>query len=196
MMKEQLGENDEWYCRRCQKHVRAFKKMDIWRLPPLLVFQLKRFTYEVGAFLTHREKIEGYVDFPFDIDMSPFVLGCETGTQAGISPDSKDSAGGSGKPSSGADSRRSLKYELVAVSNHMGGLGGGHYTAYAKRGDKWFFCNDSSISQTTADQVRTAQAYVLFYRLVKEDVGDPAATNGEASASGQGEKEEVAEVAV
>jgi hypothetical protein len=24
------------------------------------------------------------------------------------------------------------KYELYAVSNHYGGLGGGHYTAYAK----------------------------------------------------------------
>lgn len=25
-----------------------------------------------------------------------------------------------------------LIYDCIAVSNHMGGLGGGHYTAYAK----------------------------------------------------------------
>lgn len=29
-------------------------------------------------------------------------------------------------------------YELYAVSNHYGGLGGGHYTAYAKNNGKWF----------------------------------------------------------
>ncbi len=30
------------------------------------------------------------------------------------------------------------EYELYAISNHYGGLGGGHYTAYAKNGEKWF----------------------------------------------------------
>lgn len=36
----------------------------------------------------------------------------------------------------------------MAVSNHYGGLGGGHYTAYAKNPfyDKWFEFNDSSVS--------------------------------------------------
>lgn len=29
------------------------------------------------------------------------------------------------------------EYELYAISNHYGGLGGGHYTAYAKNGDRW-----------------------------------------------------------
>ena len=28
-------------------------------------------------------------------------------------------------------------YRLYAVSNHMGSLGGGHYTAYAKVEDQW-----------------------------------------------------------
>lgn len=30
------------------------------------------------------------------------------------------------------------EYELYAVSNHYGGLGGGHYTAFAKNKDKWY----------------------------------------------------------
>ncbi|VDN12935.1 unnamed protein product [Dibothriocephalus latus] len=36
-------------------------------------------------------------------------------------------------------------YDLVAVSNHMGGLGGGHYTAYAKNRDdnRWYNFDDS-----------------------------------------------------
>lgn len=29
-------------------------------------------------------------------------------------------------------------YDLYAISNHYGGLGGGHYTAYAKNGGKWY----------------------------------------------------------
>ena len=32
----------------------------------------------------------------------------------------------------------STEYELYAISNHYGGLGGGHYTAYAKNDGKWF----------------------------------------------------------
>uniref|UniRef100_A0A183T5N6 ubiquitinyl hydrolase 1 n=1 Tax=Schistocephalus solidus TaxID=70667 RepID=A0A183T5N6_SCHSO len=36
-------------------------------------------------------------------------------------------------------------YDLVAVSNHMGGLGGGHYTAYAKNryDNRWYNFDDS-----------------------------------------------------
>ena len=30
------------------------------------------------------------------------------------------------------ESKGSFKYDLFGVSNHMGGLGGGHYTAYCK----------------------------------------------------------------
>jgi len=122
MTREQLGKNDEWYCRRCKEHVQAFKKMDIWRLPPLLVFQLKRFTYEVGKWNTYREKLENFVSFPFEIDLAEFVIGDSTHAP-------------------------STMYELVAVSNHMGGLGGGHYTAYARRGNKWYHCNDSSVRE-------------------------------------------------
>jgi len=48
--REQLGENDKWYCRGCKEHVRAFKKMDVWRLPPVLIVHLKRFQYERGIY--------------------------------------------------------------------------------------------------------------------------------------------------
>jgi ubiquitin C-terminal hydrolase len=30
--------------------VRAFKKMDVWRLPPVLIVHLKRFQYERGIY--------------------------------------------------------------------------------------------------------------------------------------------------
>ena len=70
---EQLGEMDTWYCPSCKEHVQAFKKMDLWKLNELLCFHLKRFSYEVGQWATHREKLEEFVDFPFEIDMAPFL---------------------------------------------------------------------------------------------------------------------------
>lgn len=68
------------------------------------MFHLKRFTY--SRYL--KNKIETFVDFPIDdLDLSKYV---------------KNKNG------------QSYLYELYAVSNHYGGLGGGHYTAYAKVG--------------------------------------------------------------
>jgi len=49
----------------------------------------------------------------------------------------------------------------------MGGLSGGHYTAYAKNRlqDKWFSFNDTSVTPVRDPKaVRTPTAYVLFYQ--------------------------------
>lgn len=54
-------------------------------------------------------------------------------------------------------------YELYAVSNHFGGLGGGHYTAYAKNGEKWYDFNDSSVRSCSTSSVGGSGAYMLFY---------------------------------
>jgi ubiquitin carboxyl-terminal hydrolase 4/11/15 len=57
-------------------------------------------------------------------------------------------------------------YDLYAVSNHYGGLHGGHYTAYGYNNflEKWYEFNDSSVSSATASDVVTSGAYLLFYR--------------------------------
>mgnify|MGYP000082206448 FL=1 len=167
--REQLGEMDTWYCPGCKEHVQAFKKMDIWKLPPVLVFHLKRFSYEMGDWSTRREKLEEFVDFPFEIDMAPFVVGNGEG-ESGTKED--------------AESRGNLVYELIAVSNHMGNLGFGHYTAYSKRGDQWFECDDSVITKVTAEQVKTSDAYVLFYQR-KVDAEKARARIKERTATGQ-----------
>jgi ubiquitin carboxyl-terminal hydrolase 6/32 len=36
---EELGEDELYYCSKCKKHCLASKKLDIWRLPPILVSQ-------------------------------------------------------------------------------------------------------------------------------------------------------------
>lgn len=100
---EVLSENDAWYCPRCKEHRRASKKFELWKTPDILVMHLKRFSASRGF----RDKLDVFVDFPVEgLDMTGRVEAPEPG--------------------------ESLVYDLFAVDNHYGGLGGGHYTAYAK----------------------------------------------------------------
>lgn len=134
---DKLSSDDMWYCSRCKEHREAFKKMELWSLPPVLVLQLKRFTYTTYS----RDRLDTAVAFPLEgLDLSPFVIGPKNAS--GI-------------------------YDLVSVSKHMGGLGGGHYVAYARSSEngKWYYYNDSSVTEATAQEVANDQvgAYVLFY---------------------------------
>ena len=65
-------------------------------------------------------------------------------------------------------------YDLYAVSNHFGGLGGGHYNAFAKQPgtETWYCFDDSSVREVTEEQVCKASAYVLFYRRRAEAQAD------------------------
>ncbi|XP_068442326.1 ubiquitin carboxyl-terminal hydrolase 15-like isoform X3 [Clinocottus analis] len=134
--KEKLGAEDPWYCPDCKQHQQATKKLDLWSLPPVLVVHLKRFSYSRYM----RDKLDSLVDFPLrDLDMSEFLI----------------------NPNSGP-----CHYDLIAVSNHYGGMGGGHYTAYAKNKDdgKWYNFDDSSVSPANEDQIVSKAGYVLFYQ--------------------------------
>lgn len=135
--KETLSDNDQWYCPKCKQLKNASKKIDLWLLPKVLIVQLKRFNYTRH----YRDKIDLFIDCPInDLDLSQFVL----------NPAEKSSA----------------KYDLIGVSNHMGGLGGGHYTANAKNSsdEKWHNFDDSYVSNISENDVITKAAYVLVYQ--------------------------------
>ncbi len=55
------------------------------------------------------------------------------------------------------------EYELYAISNHFGGLGGGHYTAYAKNNGEWHSFDDSRVSRAGNKDIVSSAAYILFY---------------------------------
>jgi len=60
-----------------------------------------------------------------------------------------------------------LIYDLFAVDNHFGGLGGGHYTAFAKNEEdgKWHNYDDSHVTEVSSpEKVKSSAAYLLFYR--------------------------------
>ncbi|KAI9815446.1 MAG: CSN-associated deubiquitinating enzyme Ubp12 [Pycnora praestabilis] len=135
---EILSESDAWYCPRCKEHRRASKKFELWKSPDILAIHLKRFSASRGM----RDKIDVLVDFP--------VEGLNLSERVALREDGKDST-----------------YDLFAVDNHYGGLGGGHYTAFAQNFfDKtWYEYNDSHVTtRRNPESVVTANAYLLFYR--------------------------------
>ncbi|KAK9202689.1 hypothetical protein WN943_012940 [Citrus x changshan-huyou] len=139
LTEEPLGPDDMWYCPQCKEHRQATKKLDLWMLPDVLVFHLKRFSY--SRYL--KNKLDTFVNFPIlNLDLSKYMK-------------SKDG--------------ESYVYDLFAISNHYGGLGGGHYTAYAKLIDenRWYHFDDSHVSPVSEGDIKTSAAYVLFYRRVK-----------------------------
>jgi ubiquitin C-terminal hydrolase len=62
--------------------------------------------------------------------------------------------------------KESYIYDLYGVCNHGGSVLGGHYTSYVKNAnDKWYHCNDTSVTeQTLTQQIITPKAYCFFYR--------------------------------
>jgi len=57
------------------------------------------------------------------------------------------------------------KYDLYGVCNHMGGIQGGHYTAYAKNAtNEWINYDDTTVNIIKEDTVVSNMAYCLFYR--------------------------------
>lgn len=142
---EILDEDNMWYCSKCQEHVQAKKTLELFKVPRILVISFKRFKTTRKISWGGSKKIDSHIDFPLEgLDMSPYVL----------SEEQKKSG--------------PLIYDCYAVSNHFGGLGGGHYTAYAKNihNDTWYDFDDSHASPVSSPQnVITSAAYSLFYRL-------------------------------
>uniref|UniRef100_A0A6I8QX01 Ubiquitin carboxyl-terminal hydrolase n=1 Tax=Xenopus tropicalis TaxID=8364 RepID=A0A6I8QX01_XENTR len=66
-----------------------------------------------------------------------------------------------------SESNPHATYNLYAVSNHSGTTMGGHYTAYCKNpsNGEWYTFNDSRVTAMSSNQVRSSDAYVLFYEL-------------------------------
>ncbi|CAK69659.1 unnamed protein product (macronuclear) [Paramecium tetraurelia] len=68
---EQLDEENTWYCNQCKDHVRAFKVMEIYKTPKILIFHLKRFKNSNKFF---KSKLETLIDFPIEnFDIREFV---------------------------------------------------------------------------------------------------------------------------
>ncbi|XP_041895135.1 ubiquitin carboxyl-terminal hydrolase 8 isoform X1 [Corvus kubaryi] len=143
---EKLTDNNRFYCSHCKTRRDSSKKIEIWKLPPVLLVHLKRFSYD-GRW---KQKLQTSVDFPLEtLDLSQYVIGPKTSLK---------------------------RYNLFSVSNHYGGLDGGHYTAYCKNASKqrWFKFDDHEVSEISASSVKSSAAYILFYTSYEQRAVDMA----------------------
>ncbi|XP_062971303.1 ubiquitin carboxyl-terminal hydrolase 19 isoform X17 [Cynocephalus volans] len=151
---EVLAPEEAWYCPQCKQHREASKQLLLWRLPNVLIVQLKRFSFR--SFIW-RDKINDLVEFPVrNLDLSKFCIGQKE--------------------------EQLPSYDLYAVINHYGGMIGGHYTACARlpndrssqRSDVgWRLFDDSTVTTVDESQIVTRYAYVLFYRRRNSPVERP-----------------------
>jgi ubiquitin C-terminal hydrolase len=89
---------------------------------------------QLSRFTNNLRKINKLIDYPKTLNMSKYT----------------------------SSSNVEKRYELYAVCNHFGSMGGGHYTASARVNGKWYNFNDSMV--TPISEVVTAAGYILFYR--------------------------------
>lgn len=137
---EDLTGADRYFCEFCKSKNDAQKTFSFLHLPEIISIHIKRFRSD--SYFS--SKISDQVDFPlYDLDMSPFL-----------------------STRKGSNLTVNTKYDLVAVINHRGGLGGGHYVAYAKNclNGKWYEFDDRVVSDVSEDYVLSMEAYVLFYK--------------------------------
>ena len=138
---EQLnGENQYVLNETTKEKVDATKRILFWSLPNVLIVDIKRFVVSGNRLV----KYTGNINFSprEQLNLSKYVVGYNPA---------------------------SYKYELYGVCNHMGGLTGGHYTAYIKKpSGQWWHFNDSHVSEMKEEDVCSPSAYCLFYK--KENV--------------------------
>ena len=140
---EKLEKENSWYCSKCKKNQEAFKKLEIYRAPNILIVQLKRFdckTENVYEGFIKNKKNESLVDFPLkDLDISKYVVE--------------------------ENSKKDCLYDLCAISQHYGALSSGHYTAFCLNQGEWYNFDDENVSKISdLKKVVSKGAYILIFR--------------------------------
>jgi ubiquitin C-terminal hydrolase len=168
--------DSSYKCEQCGKVGRATKQSRLASIPPILTLHLKRFRYgdcaggpsvtatsrrsrsEVSQLLGHNEystgksgssKIEGHIKFAMCFDLKPYLTD-ELKAQ-----------------------HDNMFCRLFAVIVHAGkNSHSGHYIAFCRNVSKneWWKMDDSRVSAVTEEEVMQAEAYMLFYRVVKHPI--------------------------
>lgn len=123
------------------------KQLTVHTLPVSMCFHFKRFKHTANSNST---KIETYIQFPLELDMTPFM--------------SKYSSSSSDMLIEGDGDEGREIYSLYAVVNHTGNMETGHYTCYIRHSkNTWFKCDDHVITKAYTSDVLESKAYILFY---------------------------------
>lgn len=134
-------EEIEKKCELCDSN-KSIKKTNIWRPGMTLFIELCRFTSHSNGRTT---KNNSFVDIPHEFDISDF---CDDMVKT--------------------SSDLTYKYKLKGISNHLGNMNGGHYTADCVsiiNNKTWYHYDDSSVSQYTDNDIDVSKAYILLYEM-------------------------------
>ncbi|KEF63510.1 uncharacterized protein A1O9_01488 [Exophiala aquamarina CBS 119918] len=157
------GEN-KYSCTSCGRHVDAVKRACLKDVPDHLIFNLKRFDYDIMTGM--RAKVNDEFQFPDTLDIAPYTL-------ARLSDDVQDD-----EPDT---------FQLTGVIVHSGTADSGHYYSYIRQRpsvkaiqDSWVQFNDQDVTVFDLSQMREQcfggnsdtfynlpkfySAYMLFYQ--------------------------------
>lgn len=184
---------DNYYCSECKAHRRVNVREWISEPAKCLIIQLKRFRNNdyntISRFFWGYSKNDAPVEYEDTLEIPCFEFGqngvakddmqpdgtcpaSEVDSSTDLSVDYPTDKSSTCLTAQESQSQslprptRSYKYQYRGASLHSGGLGGGHYTALCYGcNDKYYYCNDSSV--TLVDKAKLdAQAYVLLFDRV------------------------------
>ena len=147
---ETLDGDNKYSCDKCKTHTDAIKNIKLFKLPPIIIVQLKRYKSDgIRQSKNNTNVIFPINDLSFDKYMSSFV---------------KDNS----------------KYNLFAVTQQIGSLNGGHYIAYGLNpiNKKWYLHDDSTTTyipdNELIQEIYTNKSYILYYQkqVIYQDIDD------------------------
>jgi ubiquitin carboxyl-terminal hydrolase 34 len=158
---EILQGDNKYKCSQCDRHVDAVKRACLKDVPNNLIFNLKRFDYDIMTGM--RAKVNDEFAFPECIDMAPYTIDALS------------------QPEKGA---KSDVFELVGVIVHTGTADSGHYYSFTRqrpsskdKKEAWVQFNDSEVNVFDLETLKENcfggvndfnfskiySAYMLFY---------------------------------
>ncbi|CAK9174006.1 unnamed protein product [Ilex paraguariensis] len=152
---ERLGVDQKFFCQQCQVRQESLKQMSIRKLPLVSCFHIKRFEHSPVRNMSR--KVDRYLQFPFSLDMAPYLSSSILRSRFGNRIFSFDG------DQSETSNEMSSEFELFAVITHTGKLDAGHYVTYLRLRNQWYKCDDAWITRVNENTVRAAQGYMMFY---------------------------------
>jgi len=141
-VEEVLEGKNSWNCEKCDRKVRATKKLEVVRLPQVLVLHLKRFAFD--KLCGRVQKVRAQVTIKDGVDalnLSRYVPGHK------------------GDP---------VIYDVIGTVNHHGpDATSGHYTAHCRNCvyNEWHFFNDDEVNLVNAEDVWSPEEVYLIFLL-------------------------------
>lgn len=170
------------------------RQMLLAQSPQLLCIQLRRASYTASGI----NKILGHVSFPQRLDLSPFQMGAEEGSEPNDSKTVQSMKENANRQVKSTDDRRQGNlYELQSVVVHHGQGRQGHYTVYRRMilpslqhkcsraaydlrceegqdqeqsmEEKWFSISDTDVHPVHPSTVFSCEATILLYQKQDSD---------------------------